>query len=660
MPHRFRALILLPLILITLAWPGQKQQPQAAAPAPPEKISRFGQYSGYSPVLYNSTVRTSVYLTMRDGVKIAIDILRPARDGKAVEEKLPVVWTHNRYRRAFKIKDRLITVADSPDIRNLIMHGYVAASADVRGSGASFGASKGIFTKEETQDAYEITEWLAGQPWSNGNVGMFGGSYLGITQLMAAGAKPPHLKAIFPVVALFDLYEFGTQGGIPKDDFLRSWSDLTVRLDTEQPAAPVDADKDGSLLKRAIEQHRKENRPLISIMPGLNFRDSVDPVSGEAPGLAWHPAARLADINASGVPVYIWGGWFDSFTRHAFLAFRNLTSPRRLVVGAWSHSAKDPEIIQEEYRLLAVEEYRWFDRWLKGIDNGIMGEPPVLYQGMVAPKKNIWKAAASWPPPEAKASSYFLAAGRSLTSASLNDGKLLPEAPKKAGQDVYPVDYSATTGTSTRWDNAVGGGFGYPDLAPNDVKGLTYTTPALKTEVEVTGTPVVHVWLSSTAPDADLFAYLEEVDDKGVSQYVTEGALRASLRAVSEAPYDNLGWPYHRAYAADSAPLKAGEPVELVFALEPTSNVFNAGNRIRLTLTCADKDNAATPKLDPPPTVIVSRGPERMSFVSLPVVPVPAAASAPASFYLYFVLGLVLVLAVAFAFYFRSRVGKKS
>jgi hypothetical protein len=128
---------------------------------------------------------------------------------------------------------------------------------------------------------------------------------------------------------------------------------------------------------------------------------------------------------------------------------------------------------------------------------------------------------------------------------------------------------------------------------------------------------------------------------------------------LSDPPYDNLGLPYHRAFDADAASLKPGEPVELVFSMEPTSNVFNAGNRIRLTLSGADKDNAATPRLDPPPTITVHRSPERASFVELPLVPGASAAEAPASFYVYFVLGLVLVLALAFAFYVRSRVAKK-
>jgi hypothetical protein len=653
-------LALVSLLLAALVWPAQTPFQSPQTPAAPGKVSRFGQYSGYSPVLYDSSVRTSLYLTMRDGVRIAIDVIRPAKGGKVEQAPLPVVWTHNRYRRAFKVKDRLITIDDSPDIRNLIRHGYIAASADVRGSGASFGSSKGIFTKEETQDAHEITEWLGTQPWSNGKVGMFGGSYLGITQFMAASTKPPHLKAIFPVVAFFDLFEMGSQGGVYKDDFVKTWSELTTRLDTEQIAAPVDADASGALLKKAIAEHKAGNRPLASIMEGLRFRDSVDPVTGVVPALTWHPAARIREINESAVPMYIWGGWFDAFTRHAFLAYRNFTAPRRLVVSARSHAPRDPEISAEETRLIAVEELRWFDHWLKGVENGITNEPPIFYQVMVEPKKNIWKTAAAWPLPEAKPVRHYLAAGRSLTSASVNDGKLLTAPPKKEATDRYPVDYGVTTGTATRWDNAVGGGFAYPDLADHDARSLTYTSPVLKSEVEVTGFPVVRVWLSSTATDADLFAYLEEVYPEGGSRYVTEGVLRASMRAVSEPPYDNLGLPYHRAFESDVSPLKPGEPVELVFSMEPTSNVFNAGNRIRLTLTGADKDNAATPRFDPSPTVTIYRSPDHPSSIDLPIAAGPAGEAAPMSFFLFFVVGLVIVLALAFAFYVRARMAKKT
>ncbi|MDH5468814.1 MAG: CocE/NonD family hydrolase, partial [Candidatus Aminicenantes bacterium] len=213
-----------------------------------DKISRFGEYKGYSEEVYDSSVRSSLYLTMRDGIKIAIDIIRPAKGGKVAEEPLPVLWTHTRYRRAVIREGKVRSSADSPQMQALIKRGYVLAVADVRGSGASFGSWQGIWTKEESQDAYEITEWLAVQPWCNGNIGMMGGSYLGITQLMAAGTNPPHLKAIFPVVALFDVYPVGFHGGVFYDDLIRHWSELTRIMDTESVAAPVDEDEDHALL----------------------------------------------------------------------------------------------------------------------------------------------------------------------------------------------------------------------------------------------------------------------------------------------------------------------------------------------------------------------------------------------------------------------------
>ena len=503
--------------------------------APQQKVSEFGKYAGYSEAPYGGWVRTSQYLTMRDGVRLAIDIVRPALDGRAEEKPGPVVWTHNRYRRAFRHKGRLITIADSPDIRNLLRHGYAAASVDSRGSGASFGKAMGVWTPEETQNAFEITEWLAGQSWCDGNVGMFGGSYLGITQLMAASKKPPHLRAIFPVVPLFNLYGIGNSGGVIRDDMIRMWSEMTGVLDLKMVAAPVAGDEGGRLLKAAIEEH-KGNRSLISILAPLKCRDSRDEVTGARPYLEWCPAGYVKEINDAAIPMYLWGGWFDAFDKDCFLMYRNFAGPKKLTVGAWSHSPKDPDIAKEEFTLLAVEEHRWFDHWLKGIDNGIMADPPIHYQVMLGPKKNFWKTSAEWPIPEAGRVDYYFSGGPSGSVSSANDGLLEKDAPSgSTGSDRYEVDDSTTTGTMTRWDNAVGGDFGYPDMATNDAKALTYTTEPLTGDIIVTGHPLVRLWVSSTADDGLFFAYLEEVESGGTSEYISEGAIRVSFRAVGRA-----------------------------------------------------------------------------------------------------------------------------
>ena len=152
-------------------------------------------------------------------------------------------------------------------------------------------------------------------------------------------------------------------------------------------------------------------------------------------------------------------------------------------------------------------------------------------------------------------------------------------------------------------------------------------------DVELTGHPVVHLWVTSTAADGDFFVYLEEAEETGggrnrgagqkhESHYITEGKLRASHRALSEPPYDYLGLPYHRSFAEDIVDLPGGAPVELIFDLLPTSNIFDKGHRIRVTVTCADKDSTQTPELSPAPTVSVYRNADYASYIVLPIIPV--------------------------------------
>lgn len=157
-------------------------------------------------------------------------------------------------------------------------------------------------------------------------------------------------------------------------------------------------------------------------------------------------------------------------------------------------------------------------------------------------------------------------------------------------------------------------------MRANDEKALTYTTPPLETNVEVTGHPVVYLWLVTDAPDLDVFVYLEEVDGKGNSTYITEGNLRASHRALSAAPYDNLGLPHHSHYECDLEPIPAGEPFELIFDLLSTSYLFQAGNRIRITVAFADADNFDTPVLGPAPTLKLLRNNSFSTYIELPVV----------------------------------------
>jgi putative CocE/NonD family hydrolase len=153
-----------------------------------------------------------------------------------------------------------------------------------------------------------------------------------------------------------------------------------------------------------------------------------------------------------------------------------------------------------------------------------------------------------------------------------------------------------------------------------DRMGLTYTSELLTADTEITGYPIVHLWVTSTAPDGDFFAFLQEFDATGASRPISDGALRASHRALAKAPYENFGLPYHRGFQSDAAPLPP-TPTELVFSLTPTSYLVKAGHRIRLTITGADKGSAQTPELSPAPTINIMRSADYASYDTLPIIP---------------------------------------
>lgn len=573
---------------------------------PDGRLSAPGKYEGYSQALYDEVSSTSQYITMRDGTKLAALILRPVQDGKPVSTPLPVIWMHDRYHRE--------EILNWPWLQTVLKHGYVIVAVDVRGSGASFGTFRGPFSPEETNDAYDITEWLAVQPWSDGNIGMYGRSYMGIAQLMAASTAPPHLKAIFPEMAEFDHYSFFYPGGVFRDDFIRQWGVKIDMLDTDGLAVDEDADK--AMLQAALKE-RAASLDVFEMFSPLQYRDSLSTMTGTQPYILNNPASYLDEIRSSGIPVYIWQGWNDMFPRDALLWYSNLTNPKKIAIGPWAH----PELGSLD---LATEQLRWFDYWLKGIDNGVMSEAPIYYYTLGEGEKSGWHPAWQWPLPEQKLTNYYFDGANTGSVKSVNDGGLSLDMPVTTdGRDEYQVDYSTTSGKSTRWTA------GYNVISPaystmvfNDAKGLTYTTAPLTAEVEVTGHPVVHLWVTSSAKDVDFFVYLEDISEANFSKYITEGTLRASHRAVSTAPYDYLGLPYRRSYAEDIADLP-NEPVELVFDLLPTSYIFSSGHRIRITITGADKDNALTPQLEPPPTVTLYRDIDHASYIELPIIPNP-------------------------------------
>jgi putative CocE/NonD family hydrolase len=388
----------------------------------------------------------------------------------------------------------------------------------------------------------------------------------------------------------------------------------------EKMIVPVDSDPTGEQLAEILLERRERTLSDVAAtrFRSAPYRDSANPhPRGDKLWEDQSLYSLLDRINRSRVAIYNSVGWFDLFARDGLLWHANLTGPRRLHVRPLFHNEMGK--FQRDLDF-AAEVYRWFDYWLKGIENGIMDEPPVHYYVMGPKDSSVWRTAGQWPLPSQQAQRFYLAEGRADSVASTNDGSLGPEPPSEPeASDAYTVDYSTTSGPHARWSAVLKGG-AYPELRANAEKGLTYTSPPLESDVEVTGHPVLSLWIVTDAPDLDLFAYLQEVRPDGRAWYISEGNLRASHRRLNRPPFDNMGLPYHRSYEEDMAPIPAGEPVQLVFDLLPVSKLFRKGNSIRLVITCADADNFETPALDPPPQLRMLRSASHASFVDLPVV----------------------------------------
>ena len=541
--------------------------------------------------------RQSLYVPVRDGTRLAMNIYRAARDGVPVATAQPVVFSFTPYRARYfnTATGRVIEMGQFPqgNHQSLLDNGYVLAVADIRGKGASFGARRGFSDRTEAQDGHDLVQWLAAQPWSNGRVGMYGCSYLGGTTVHVASTAPPALRAIFTGATDIDKFAFVRNGGITAQFNTRPDEPLSDDL----ASVPLDEDIDGAQLRTAVAEHAR-NTPMAALWYGMPFRDSVSVAHGQ--------------------PVLGRGGPLQLLRRHQALGHRDLLLEQLAgrTHGAGDHGGRDtrqPSAHRPRQSLRHAPGLRFRRRGAQlfrcASEERSAREEFGAARHVVVRRQACGPAMAAQRQGPRRRHRPAVLVPRVRARAAPADGQLQPRAQKR-GSTSFRVDYDVGAEEYFAfW------------IDPQHGRGASFTMPALTEAQELIGFPVVHLTVSADRPEPLLFAYLEQVAPDGKAQVLAFGRLAAAYRKDGKAPYDTMGLPWHTGLAADHAPLQPGKAVQLSFALTPTARIIPAGHRLRLVVTGADprQRNLAQIRLDPPPTIRIEVGRGSTSRLELPL-----------------------------------------
>ena len=590
--------------------------------------SMLGVYEGITEQVADGYHRESVYVDMRDGCRIAVDVLHPTNAGRVLDGPSPTVLHTTPYRRSFEYTGNAGSAAryveqlrsiepgqlvsqyeERPIARDLIHSGYRFVSVDIRGTGASFGAEYGD-SWLAGHDMAAVVDWICDQSWSSGRVGMVGISYEGMMQFFTAAHQPAGLKCIAPQYP--GLPHCYVDGGLAISSFARVWERLHKGMSENEPAAPVDG-PDGESLREQAESERSPDRyrwvetfsdmdprdvTRMSSFDGLNRRRPRPDLGLGEVASGWFDSTDL--INASGVPTYIVTGWWDlTFPGYLIDAFNRLNVPKRLIVGPWNHGqGGDPELL------------RWFDYWLRDIDTGIMDEPPVHYGASEPSGATTWKSAPRLPLPEAGHRSRWLTADGALSNVEPEPSSL-----------TYEVDHDVTLGEMTRHSYYVDDQYiNTTDLNARAERCLTFTTEPLKHDIEVTGWPAVSLEVATTSDRGAVVVTLEQLDEDGSAAYLSEGFLNFAHRRLGDDPGGHEGPYWHSWSKAHLASVNPGEPMAVNIELYPIASIVRAGQRIRVTIAAADADNLVVPTQGDQATLQITIGGDQGAKLKLPIV----------------------------------------
>lgn len=567
-----------------------------AASAFAVEVASFGNYKPTPQFDGSST--SSLYLPMRDGVRLAVSVVRPMQNGSIVDARFPVLWQHSLgIAAAGSEAGPLGADARNRGYRNiqaLVRHGYVVVQVARRGNGPSFGRRRGYNDRIEAYDAYEIIDWLAKQSWSNGVVGIYGCSNTGDASMHAVTSGNPNLKAAWAGCFSWEKYDGFLRGGI----FANWGTGPTRTVEQDMQTTPVQGDENKTLLRQAAEEHQGAFA-LSEMWQAMPYRDSWANATQSRFWYEGSVATYRPQIERSGVAIYVQGGWRDDLRNQGLVTFANVKTPKHIVIGPWDHCGNG------DFDLLA-EMNRFFDQYLKAIDTGLTRETPIHYYTVNAPEATAWRSSNTWPIATARPRDFFL-----------SNGQLAKTAPKRARNTPFTVRYDVDCPSSPRRPDGLLTG---APPCPLVHAGPHFASETLKADVEVTGDAIADLWITASTNDANVFVYLEDVAADGKVTPVTDARLKASLRKVSNPSYENFDLPWHRSHHDDAVPLKPGEPAQLTFAFLPASHIFKAGHRIQISVAGADYRERDRTAVSPAPIITLLDDAKHASRVTLPIV----------------------------------------
>ncbi len=583
---RYRARVaLLGVCAISMAGGVGAQPPKAKSPKEKNEV----------------VVEKNITITARDGTRLKADLYQPGQDGKPIDGRFPTLLTRTPYN-----KDG----ADREG-RYYAERGYNVVANDVRGRYASEGTWRLIV--DDPADGYDVVEWIAAQPWSNGKIGTFGTSYPGGTQHALAEMNPPHLTAMVPVDSVSNCAVSGMrQGGAFELRFM-NWI-FSIGAPSSR-AALADPKLKAALVENGlrIREHadslplRAGNSPL-RVVPEYEawlveaLRSGPESPFWKIKGLS--VIDHVADY--ADVPVLHVTGWYDSWTRQVTMNYQALsrakTSPQRLVIGPWTHggqtsrTAGEVEFTEDAAIDLLAFRLRWYERWLGGVANGVDSEPPIwIYvMGTGDDRRSSsgklqhggsWRSETEWPPARTEPASFYLHA----------DGTLSPRAPSEPRSETTytfdPHNPVPTIGGNISSNQGLMTSGGYDQRPRDDTHAaanrlplserrdvVVFRTGPLAEDLEVTGTVEVKLWIKSTATDTDFTAKLiDEIPANpdyplGFDLNLGDSILRARYR-------DSLDHPRL---------MEPNQVYPVTITLYPTSNVFKKGHRLRVDVSSSN------------------------------------------------------------------------